>query len=343
MKQLLLRCSLVALAAGSPLSANGAQSTEEAKHWLERMMHATQNLNYEGTFVYIQGPHVETMRLVHGGGQGNERQRLVSLTGPLREILVKSDGVIRLLPSQQASFAGSEYRYSRFPISIPRELGQLENQYDFELAGQDRAAGVDVQVVAIKPRDTFRYGYRLWLDQRNGMLLRSALLDDKDYPIEQLMFTDFQLKPEISEDAFKSLISAEGTASEPAAQTFESSKPLAGTPVAHSAWKVGQLPAGFVKILHNRFMEASGQHPTEHMVFADGLATVSVFLERLNGAAPILQGGSQLGSMNAFGAKMDDYQILVVGEVPAATVQGIATSMLYDPADSKSVVEEHKP
>ncbi len=83
---------------------------------------------------------------------------------------------------------------------------------------------------------------------------------------------------------------------------------------------------GFVKVLHNRFAESTGRHPTEHMVFADGLATVSVFVERLDGAAPLLEGNSRLGSMNAFGRRLDDYQVLVVGEVPAddgATHRGL--------------------
>ena len=96
------------------------------------------------------------------------------------------------------------------------------------------------------------------------------------------------------------------------------------------------MPEGFVKILHNRVADAAGQHPTEHMVFADGLATVSVFIERLDGAAPLLQGESRLGSMNAFGTRLDNFQILVVGEVPAATVQTIAGAVSYTPETPQS-------
>ncbi|MDV7393453.1 MucB/RseB C-terminal domain-containing protein, partial [Arthrospira platensis SPKY1] len=96
--------------------------------------------------------------------------------------------------------------------------------------------------------------------------------------------------------------------------------------MTHSAWRIVQLPEGFIKVLHNRFTKSPGHHPTEHIVFADGLATISVFLEELNGAPPLLQGGSQLGSMSAFGTVVEGHQILVVGEVPAATVRHIATS-----------------
>ncbi len=345
MKRPLLHCALLALATGSSFPAHCAQPTaDDAKQWLERMIQATQELSYEGTFIHVQGPHLEAMRIVHGGGRdGDERQRLFSLTGPQREILVTPEGVICLSPKQQTTFAGGDYRYSRFPISIPREIGRLENQYRFELVGQDRAAGAEVEVVAIKPRDTLRYGYRLWLDRRNGMLLRSALLDEKGYPIEQLMFTDLQIKDRIDEAAFKPPVPAEGAVTPPPDRPGAGATPPPGVPITRSPWSVARLPEGFDKILHNRFAEASGRHPTEHMVFADGLATVSVFLERLDEASPLLQGESQLGSMNAFGTKMGDYQILVVGEVPAATVQNIAASISYDPEIAKSLAEETKP
>ena len=335
MKRKLLPCAALALAAGSLPSAGWTQpATEEAKQWLERMIEATQTLNYEGTFVYVQGPHVEAMRIVHGHGPDGERQRLFSLNGPPREIVVANNSVTCLLPKLQATFGGDDRRPS-FPVSIPRELGRLESHYAFEVLGEDRIAGQDARVIAIVPRDTWRFGYRLWLDRRNGMVLRSALLDDKGYPVEQLMFTDLRIMPRIDETAFKSPVLSQDDAPPVASPAAGGSRPPSGEPVTQSAWRVDQLPDGFVKVLHNRFAEASGRHPTEHMVFADGLATISVFLEKLNGAPPLLQGGSQLGSMNAFGTQVNGHQVLVVGEVPAATVQRIAASVQYDSGAAK--------
>jgi len=345
MKRPLLHCALLALAASSPFSADSAEpAARDARHWLEKMIEATQSLNYEGTFIYIQGPHVEAMRIVHGGGGRDEdRQRLVSLTGPPREILATKEGVVCLQPDAPATSPSGAHRYARFPLNVPREIGRLESQYEFTLEGQDRAAGVEVQVVAIKPRDTLRYGYRLWLDRRNGMLLRSALLDESGEPIEQLMFTDMQIKDRIDEAAFKSPIRpAETEVSPPDRPDAEANSPQ-GVPITRSPWSVARLPDGFAKILHNRFAEASGRRLIEHMVFADGLATVSVFVERLDGAAPLLQGDSRRGSMNAFGARLDDYQILVVGEVPAETVRQIAGSIAYDHAAARTLAEERKP
>lgn len=343
MKQSLFPWALLAWLLGHGLSAAGAQPVEDAKQWLERMIQSAQNLNYEGTFIYVQGPHVEAMRTIHGGGPGQERQRLISLTGPVREMLITSSGIISLLPKQHATLLGNGYRHSRFPMSIPRELGGLENQYSFTLEGKDRVAGVEARVVTIKPRDSFRYGYRLWLDQRNGMLLRSALLDDKGYPIEQLMFTDLQIKPHVDETSFK-LPASPATTESPSSppSSIANLTPLTGTPIEQSAWSVTRLPEGFVKILHHSLAEAAAPHPTEQMVFADGLATVSVFVERLAGTAPLLQGESQFGSMNAYGVQVDDYQVLVVGEVPATTVKTIATAVSYDANLARKLAVENK-
>ena len=337
MKRKLLYCAVLALTAGSlpPAGRTQPATPENARHWLERMLDSTQTLNYEGTFIYVQGPHMEAMRIIHGSGPEGERQRLFSLSGPPREVVIANNSVICLLPKQQATLAGGAYRSSPFPLSIPRELGRLESHYELEMLGEDRVAGLEAQVVAIKPRDAWRFGYRLWLDRRNGMALRSALLDERGYPVEQLMFTDLQLKPRIDDAAFElPALPPENTPPE-AGSNAKSAQPPSGVPVTQSAWRVAQLPEGFIEVSHKSFTETSGRHLTEHIVFADGLATISVFLERLEGEPPLLQGSSQLGSMNAFGTVVGGHQVLVVGEVPAATVQRIAASIQYVPEAGK--------
>ena len=322
MKQTLIHGAILALAVGY-WSAAGATppDTASARQWLERMIQATQTLNYEGVFIYVQGPHIEAMRIVHGGGPEGERQRLFSLSGPSREIVVANNSVICRSADPQANPAGDHYPRSPFPVSIPSELGRLEGHYDFTLLGEDRVAGLDTQIIAIQPRDHWRFGYRLWLDRNTGMVLRSALLDEKGHPVEQLMFTDFQIKPQIDEAEFKA------PAASPANPTGDPAQATSGEPVTQSFWRVEQIPAGFAQVLHNRFAKTADRRQTEHLVFADGLATISVFLEKLDGTPALLQGASQLGSMNAFGTTVAGYQVLVVGEAPTATVERIATAI----------------
>lgn len=107
-------------------------STANARQWLERMIQATQTLNYEGTFVYrFQGPHIEAMHIVHSGGNDHERQRLISLSGPLREVVVANNSVICLSPERQATVCRQRLPRSPFPGVDPSELGQLESHYGY--------------------------------------------------------------------------------------------------------------------------------------------------------------------------------------------------------------------
>ncbi len=336
MKRDILYCVALAFASGMLPTVSWSQPTVvDARHWLEQMLQSAQTLSYEGTFVYVQGLHIEAMRIVNSGGADGQRRWLFSLSGPPREVVVANNSVICLLPKQHTTFIGGEYPRSPLPLSIPRELGQIESQYTLEMLGEDRVAGLDAQIIAIKPRDAWRFGYRMWLDRRNGMVLRSALLDERGYPVEQLMFTDLQIKSRIDEATFAPPpVSPTGAAMAVNPNPNGAGVPV-GKPVERSAWRVGQLPEGFFKVSHNRFTKIPNRYPTEHLVFTDGLATISVFVEKLDGTPPLLQGGSQMGSMNAFGTVVNGHQILVVGAVPAATVQRIAASIQPDPEAGK--------
>ena len=306
-----------------------AQPSAEAKHWLERMLEATKRLNYEGTFIYVQGPHIEAMRIVHGRDEHGERQRLFSLSGAPREVLVTNGKVICQLPRHHASFASSAHQTSPFPLAMSSDLGRLESSYQLEMLGADRVAGLETRILAIQPRDHWRFGYRLWLEREHALLLRSVLLDERGRPLEQLMFTDLQVKPQLDAGAFQ----ASTIPATPPAVTLSAPSTEA---VTISAWRVGALPAGFVKVTHTRRSEAAPQPANEHIVFADGLATISVFLEKLGaGQAALLEGAAQLGSMHAVGRALAGHQILVVGEVPAATVQRIAAAIEYAPEQGK--------
>lgn len=295
---------------------------DKAKQWLERMLQAPKTFNYEGTFVYVQGQVLEAMHIVHSSKNG-ERQRIVSLNGSVREVVVANDKVTCLLPGEQPGVKGGNYNRSPFPIALPQELDKLERYYQFATVGDDRVAARKTQVIAIEPRDKLRFGYRLWLDHETGIMLRSALLDEVGRIVEQLMFTQLQVKPEIDED----LLSPSKPLSPPSSSKTDASEET----VERSDWEIAQLPPGFIQVMHKRYWQSSGKRSTEHIVFTDGLATISVFLEELDGAQPLLIGASRMGAMNAFGAVIAEHQAVVVGEVPQATVELIASSLQYTP------------
>ncbi len=327
-RSLITALQLAALLSLLP-AARADSSQDEARRWLERMIEAAHTLSYEGTFVYVQGQHLEAMRIAHSSGAAGEQQRMFSLSGLEREVVVANNQVTCMLPAkQEMAFQSPAYRRSPPPLSLPKELGKLEHQYRFELLGEDRVAGKKTRIVVIKPRDALRFGYRFWLDNETGMVLRSALVDEGDRVLEQLMFTDLQFKSE------SDLKPPPSTPSPPAPEPAQGEGKM--EQVEQSSWTVTRLPAGFSQVMHNRFKgDSAPQHPAEHLVFTDGLATVSVFLEPLGGAEPLLEGPAHMGAMNAFGKVIEDHQLVVVGEVPQAAVAMIASSVKFSKAGDR--------
>jgi sigma-E factor negative regulatory protein RseB len=63
------------------------------------------------------------------------------------------------------------------------------------------------------------------------------------------------------------------------------------------------------------------------MVYTDGLASLSVFIERHNNDT---QGGSSsMGAVNAFIRILQDHSVTAIGEVPAVTVKQVAEGVTY--------------
>ena len=64
-----------------------------------------------------------------------------------------------------------------------------------------------------------------------------------------------------------------------------------------------------------------------HLMYSDGLASVSVFIEPGESSTHRLKGASSMGALNVYGKQANGVQITVMGEVPGATVAAIAESM----------------
>ena len=155
------------------------------------------------------------------------------------------------------------------------------------------------------------------------MLLKFDLTGVDGEAIEQVMFTSLGIGDRISAAALKPSLTGDGYAWY--RQESSDRKPVKNTDAP--GWTVERLPAGFrmVNFQHKRMRQDSIS--AEHMVFSDGLATVSVYVEKLAEDKTPVTGPSSMGAMNAYRAEVDGYQVTVIGEVPSATVQMIARSV----------------
>lgn len=299
-------------------------SGETAQQRLNRMAKAAQTLNYDGTFVYRNGATIQSMRIIHRFDTEGERERLVAMSGTAREVLRDRERVTCILPDSQ-SVVVAKSRPRTFPYSKVLEPGSgFESFYALSVHGGERIAGRYTELVTVQPKDQFRYGYRLWMDRDTGLLLKSELIGEHAEIVEQLVYTNIDLPAEISDELLEPAISGAGyTWYE---DDGHSSSDASGSG-AEPRWHPGWLPDGFELRDYAQNSILASRDPVEHLMFSDGLASVSVFIERLGAASEPLDGLSSMGAVNAFGSMVDGFQVTVVGEVPASTVERVARSI----------------
>lgn len=312
--------------AGTAAAADEA----DARAWLERMTESAQTVNYIGSFVYQRGERVNAMRIVHAAGEHGEREKLSSLSGPMREVVRDNQAVTCIFGDQQSVMVNKSRPRSPLPVHFPTDIAGIERYYRLALEGSDRIAGRPCRVVALVPRDVYRYGRKLCLDEEKNLLLRSELTDNQGRVIELVMFTEIQFPDRIDDDAFKPDMDEKGfhLEREPDEDDSEVAAPASA---AQSAWTVGDLPDGFTLMDHMRHRMGRQPHEVDHWVFGDGLASVSVYIEAAEPGESDYNGVSSRGGLNAYGTMRDGYHVTVVGEVPLATLERIGKSVQRKP------------
>jgi sigma-E factor negative regulatory protein RseB len=312
---MLNRCTVIA-AAVTILLPTAVFAQGDARDLLMRIAQAARTLNYDGTFVYQRGSQLDAVRIVHQVKNGRVRERLVSLSGAPREVIRDDDVIACYLPDDNSVLV--EYRKTStksFPALLPEKLEDIEKNYVVEIGKPDRIAGRDTQTVVIQPRDNLRYGYMLWADRKSSLLLKTDLMDRRGVVLEQFMFAQIEIGGDIPNSAL-----APETSGNDLVWYREKagSSPVDGV---QPEWIVNSVPKGFMLTSEiARVIPIRGQR-VRHLVYSDGLAAVSIFIEKLNsGAVPAVRGASRMGAVHAFGRMIGDHHVTIVGEVPAGTV-----------------------
>jgi sigma-E factor negative regulatory protein RseB len=308
------------------------QKTSPARtpaQWLERMNQALTTRNYDGTFTHWQGGAVETLRIIHRLQDGQVAERLVSLDGSGREFIRTGSSLACYLPDRRTVLV--EQRPAQESLAgFPAVSSEAAGNYDIREVARMRLNRRNTHVISVAPRDEFRYGYRLWIDDSTAMPLKSQLCDTDGSVIEQLVFASLTMAAHIPDSAFRPEVSTDGfqwlrnDAAPPAAT------PPAAAPSPATVWSALKLPPGFRMMMRGPQTLPGSAAPVDHLVFTDGLAAVSVFVESrpADGPGEVAEVRSaRVGSSSAFSTVMNGYKITAVGEVPPATVQLIATQV----------------
>lgn len=296
----------------------------DARDWLARMEQAVETMSYEGTFVHIAGGTMETMQVVHRVKDGQVTERLFSRDQPGREVIRNDEKVTCIFADQRAVLVEQRKTRERSPLraALPRYSTELDRWYEFREGGSGRKLGRVVRLIEILPRDSLRYGHRLWLDEATAMPLKVQLVDSSGRTVEEVQFVSIQLPARITDERLEPAVELAGFS------WYVQEGDEAATEVeSDPGWTASGVPSGFRLTTARRQVLPGASQAVEHLVYSDGLASISVFVEPANSVDEALKGASRIGGASAFSTVREGHQITAVGEVPASTVREVARSL----------------
>ncbi|HEY3809432.1 MAG TPA: MucB/RseB C-terminal domain-containing protein [Steroidobacteraceae bacterium] len=305
-----------ALAAAAP--------PDDPRQWLARTDEALSKRNYEGVFVHEHAGESETLRVIHRVDGEGIAERLQSMDGSGREFIRKGSQLICYLPDQHTVLVERSPDAALLLSGLPRMEAGSAGQYDIKELARTRVSGRDARVIAIAPLDQLRYGYRVWVDEGTAMPLKTQLRDSHDSVLEQIVFTSLNMLSRVSSADLEPGVDARNYR-----WIRRDAEPVDADALSVS-WESAALPAGFRMTASARQVLPAG--PVEHLVFSDGLASVSVFVEvghdnGAGGAGTVREDAAALGASSAFSTVVQGYRVTAVGEVPPETVRVIAQAI----------------
>ncbi len=290
---------------------------DDGMPFLQRMAQATKQLTYEGTFVYHSGNRMETSRIAHTWVDGRDLERIEVLDGSPREVIRDGDETTCFLPDEKRLIVETRSARHRFPALLPAGLGSLPDYYSIRHGGQGRVAGIDSRVLLLEPRDNLRYGHEFWMDVASGLLLKATILGERGEMLESFSFTQVTIGGSLERNALKPRFSREHVQ----VQRINATE----TVPEDMGWVFRTALPGFRRITAMKRHSGPGQPASLHILFSDGVASISAFIEPRSAASKAEAGGppvlSSLGPINVYHRQLDGYLLVVMGEVPAVSVK----------------------
>ena len=312
------------------LACTATVGATEPRVWLDEMNRALSQLDYDGVFSYYTGGDLATLRVVHMVIDGERRERLAYLNGPHREIVRRGDTAVSILsPDDELLELAGSIPSGPFTRAYSGAFDRISNQYDVARAGSGRVAGRAAERISVTPRDEDRYGYRLWLDQENGLMLRSELIGTDGEKLEVFQFTSIAFGPDVSPSALQ----PSGDANLRTLHLESAMAMPAQLPMPTSQWHTGWVPAGFTLAGAEVLQSPASPKSVETVMYSDGLASFSVFVEDRPDVVELrwaVRHGATVAVSDEVPAPGGQWALVtLVGEVPEATARRIAASVKY--------------
>jgi len=289
------------------------ESELKGQQVLEKMNHAMEVLNYQGTVAFLKNGKLEPMKYVHAADKGVQQERLISLNSPLREIVRDAGKVSCLFKETQRMIVDHRPFERSFLVDVPKNLDEMGDIYQFEMVGEENIAMLPSYVVAIQPKDNARYPRKIWIEKKQFLPLKVVLYDNSGVPLEQVVFTEIEVKDVLPfvDKKFSD-----------AARLAQHIHQLQSQTSEQASFILPELPKGFREVFFTRKPMRNSEQPVDHLLLSDGFTSVSIYMEKKSAA---MESGLQsVGAVNSFSRTINKYQLTVMGEVPAETVKTIA-------------------
>ncbi len=287
--------------------------------WLDKMSTAVTTLDFKGTVIRRSNGEVQAMKVTRRIVDGVVQEKLVSQEGNGLEIVRNGTEVYCILPDKRSvlveQWDDGLTLFSTLPTSEP----QFGSEYDVLLVREERVAGRRAMLIAVRPHDGYRYGHKIWLDQETAFPLRTELVGGDGALLEQLKFADISLNAEISEESLKPSFDLQSF-------TWYPEPAQADVGTMESDWVSDDLPQGFQLVSAAQETLRGTETPVVHLMYSDGLATVSVFVAE-PGEDQTLPDELLDGPSNMHSVESDGHHVIAMREVPPATVRRIAVSI----------------
>lgn len=304
-------------------SATSAES-RSVDDWLMRMHQASKNRAYVGTFVVSSGGAISSAKIWHACEGNQQIERVETLTGAPRSIFRHNDQVVTFMPDQKVVRREKRESLGLFPGMLQSTDSRIADFYKARLEGSERVAGVDADILMLVPNDKLRFGYRVWTEQKNGLVVKLQTLDPEGQVLEQAAFSELQLDAPVRMDKLLQMMDK--------VEGYRVEKPvLVKTTASAEGWALKAPVPGFKPVnCYKRPVAsaraASGQEPMQ-WIFSDGLASVSIFVEPIDRQRHGKPSSLSMGATQATTRQLGAYWITVMGEAPLPSLKLFANGL----------------
>jgi sigma-E factor negative regulatory protein RseB len=310
-----------------PAHAGDAPPALGVVEWLQRMHSGARQRNYIGTFVVsAAGGDLSSARIWHVRDGEMQIERIEALSGPPRSTFRRNHHVMTFLPEAKVVKVEKRESFDLFPNLPDKPDSSVGDFYEVRALGKDRVAGFDTDVVQLVPHDGLRFGYRIWSERRSGLLVKLQTVDSDSRVVEQSAFSELQLDAPVKAQALLQMMS---NTSGYRVEKLE----LERSSAHDEGWALKTPVAGFrPRSFYRRPAgDKSAQERTVQWTFSDGLASVSLFIERYDEKRAPRDGVLTIGATNAIRRRLpepaSDWWLTAVGEVPQQTLNAFAQSL----------------